>query len=342
MRTVIVSLTFVLLVSFAAAQAPVPPAAPGRAPGAPAAEGERDHQHDSLMKAVDDLMWHHKVGDIADINKVRFTGPPPHYNPNPTGQGAGNPLIIPAYIFLPKKLDRSRKHPLVVLVHGGVHANFSSSAANIVRELIEQGYTIIAPEYRGSTGYGGEFYRQIDYGGLENEDVFAARNWMLEQHDFLDPKRVGIIGWSHGGMITLMNIFAHPESYAVAYAGVPVSDLVARMGYKGEGYRRIFSAPSHIGKTADANVAEYRRRSPVTHVQKLQTPLLVHTNTNDEDVNVLEVEHLIQALKAEGKKFEYKIYQNAPGGHAFNRLDTKLAKESRAEIYKFLAQYLKP
>jgi dipeptidyl aminopeptidase/acylaminoacyl peptidase len=342
MRTVIVSLTFILLVSFAAAQAPAPPGAPARTPGAPASEGERDHQHDSLMKAVDDLMWHHKVGDIAEINKVRFTGPPPHYNPNPTGQGAGNPMIIPAYTFIPKKLDRSRKHALLVLVHGGVHANFSSSAANIVRELIEQGYPIIAPEYRGSTGYGGEFYRQIDYGGLENEDVFAARNWMLEQHDFLDPKRVGIMGWSHGGMITLMNIFAHPEGYAVAYAGVPVSDLVARMGYKSEGYRRIFSAPSHIGKTADANVAEYRRRSPVTQAAKLQTPLLIHTNTNDEDVNVLEVEHLIQALKAEGKKFEYKIYQNVPGGHAFNRLDTKVAKESRAEIYKFLAQYLKP
>ncbi len=64
----------------------------------------------------------------------------------------------------------------------------------------------------------------------------------------------------------------------------------------------------------------------MTHAKELQTPLLIHTNTNDEDVNVLEVEHLIEALKAEGKKFEYKIYQDAPGGHYFNRTDTKLAK----------------
>jgi dipeptidyl aminopeptidase/acylaminoacyl peptidase len=207
---------------------------------------------------------------------------------------------------------------------------------------MEQNYVVVAPEYRGSTGYGGEFYRQIDYGGLENEDVYAARNWAVETHGFVDPKRVGILGWSHGGMITLMNIFAHPEAYAVAYAGVPVSDLVARMGYKGDDYRRIFSAPYHIGKDAEQNVAEYRRRSPVWNAQKLQTPLLIHTNTNDEDVNVLEVEALIRALKAEGKKFEYKVYENAPGGHAFNRLDTKLARDSRAEVYKFLAQYLKP
>ena len=315
--------------------------APAQAP-APAAESAHDHQHDAVLKAIDDLMWHHKLGDIAVIDKVRFTGPPPRYKPNPAAPGATNPLIIPAYTFIPRKLDRTRKHPLLVYVHGGVHSNFSTSGAHVMRELVEQGYPVIAPEYRGSTGYGGGFYRQIDYGGLENEDAFAARNWMLETYDFLDPKRVGILGWSHGGMITLMNIFEHPEAYAVAYAGVPVSDLVARLGYKPEGYRRLFSAPYHIGKPVEADIAEYRRRSPVFHVHKLQTPLLVHTNTSDEDVNVLEVEHLIEALKAAGKKFEYKIYQNAPGGHAFNRLDTRLARESRAEIYKFLAPYLKP
>jgi dipeptidyl aminopeptidase/acylaminoacyl peptidase len=86
---------------------------------------------------------------------------------------------------------------------------------------------------------------------------------------------------------------------------------------------------------------EYRRRSPVYYADKINTPLLIHTNTNDEDVNVLEVEHMIAALKAAGKKFEYKIYQNAPGGHQFNRIDTKLARDSRKEIWEFLARYLK-
>ena len=73
------------------------------------------------------------------------------------------------------------------------------------------------------------------------------------------------------------------------------------------------------------------------------TPLLIHSTTNDEDVNVLEVERLIQALKANGKQgFEYKIYDKAPGGHAFNRLDTRIARESRREIWKFLAPHLRP
>ncbi len=287
-------------------------------------------------------MWYFKLGDVAEIDKIEITGPPPRVIPNPTAQGAGNAVVFNAYTFIPKKLNRSSKHPLLVFVHDGIHGNFATTSAHIVREMLDLGYTIVAPEYRGSSGYGGEFYRQIDYGGLENEDVLAARNWMLERYDFLDAKRVGIVGWSHGGMITLMNIFEHPDAYAVAYAGVPVSDLIARMGYKGDNYRRLYSDAYHLGKTAEANVAEYRKRSPVWNAHKLQTPLLVHTNTNDEDVNVLEVEELIRAFKAEGKKFEYKIYDKAPGGHIFNRIDTKLARESRLEIYQFIGKILNP
>ncbi|MEK6286074.1 MAG: alpha/beta fold hydrolase [Acidobacteriota bacterium] len=296
----------------------------------------------ALSKDVDDLMWMRALDDVAVVDKVRYTGPPPRVIPNPTGQGAGNPVIITAYTFMPKKYAASAKLPLVVYVHGGVHGNFESTAVHIVREMVEQGYAVIAPDYRGSTGYGREFWRLIDYGGLEVDDVFGGKQWMLENHTNVDPERVGIIGWSHGGLITLMNIFDHPKDFKVAYAGVPVSDLVARMGYKSQSYRELFSAPYHIGKTADENVAEYRKRSPAWNAEKLQTPLLIHTNTNDEDVNALEVEHLIAKLKAAGKQFEYKIYQNAPGGHAFNRLDTKLAKESRAEVYRFLAKYLSP
>ncbi|MBK8313176.1 MAG: S9 family peptidase [Acidobacteria bacterium] len=300
-----------------------------------------DSMESSLAKDVDDLMWFNRMGDIAIVDKVRYTGPPPRVIPNPTGQGASNPVIIPAYTFIPKQYASS-KLPLIVFVHGGVHGSFETSYVHIIRELIQQGYAIIAPEYRGSNGYGRGFWRQIDYGGFENDDVFAGRQWMIENHPNIDQQRVGIMGWSHGGMISLMNVFDHPQDFKVVYAGVPVSDLIARMGYKSQSYRDLYSAPYHLGKTAEQNVNEYKRRSPAWNAEKLQTPLLVHTNTNDEDVNVLEVEHLIQALKAAGKKFDYKIYENAPGGHAFNRIDTKLAKESRSEVYRFLAQYLTP
>ncbi len=313
--------------------AQTPPPAPQRGP---------DMQLDQVEKSVDNLMWHVKLQDIADVDQVRYTSLPPTHIANPKAPGAANPVIVTAYTFIPKRLDRSKKQPLIVLVHGGVHSNFNTDGAHIVRELIQQGYSIIATDYRGSTGYGRSFYELIDYGGREVDDVYVGRDWMLENYEFLDAARVGVMGWSHGGLITLMSIFEHPKSFAVAYAGVPVSDLVARLGYQTDSYRALYSAPYHIGKTVREDIQEYRRRSPVNHVEQLATPLLIHTNTNDEDVNVLEVEHLIEALKAAGKKFDYKIYEDAPGGHQFNRLDTQLARESRDEVYRFLAGYLHP
>jgi dipeptidyl aminopeptidase/acylaminoacyl peptidase len=301
-----------------------------------------EHRLDEIEKAVDDVLWYNKVGDIAFVDKIRQVGPPPANVKNPTEMGAQNPLKFYSYIFIPKDIDRSKKYPLLIFPHGGVHANFSTYYTHIVRELVAQGYVLIAPEYRGSTGYGKGMYEKIDYGGLEVEDAYASRNYMLENYSFVDENRIGILGWSHGGLITLMNIFFHPKDYKVAFAGVPVSDLVSRMGYMSDSYRELYSADYHVGKTAEEDVEEYRRRSPVWHADKLQTPLLIHTNTNDEDVNVLEVEHLIHALKAAGKKFEYEIFQDTPGGHSFDRLDIMMAKETRLKIYKFLAGYLNP
>ncbi|MFZ6032424.1 MAG: alpha/beta hydrolase family protein [Melioribacter sp.] len=301
-----------------------------------------DHRLDVLEKKIDDIIWFQRVGDVAFIDKVFLTGPPLWKEKNPTGQGAGNPVKFWSYIFIPKGIDYSKKYPVIVFPHGGVHANFSTYYTHIIRELIYQKYIVVAAEYRGSTGYGKSFYEKIDYGGLEIEDVNASRQFVLENYDFADKDRVGIIGWSHGGLIALMNVFEHPENYKVCFAGVPVSDLIARMGYKDDSYRALYSADYHIGQTADENVNEYRRRSPAWNAEKLKTPLLIHTNTNDEDVNVLEVEHLIKSLKAAGKKFEYEIFKDMPGGHSFDRLDTKAARQIRIKIYGFLDKYLDP
>lgn len=303
-----------------------------------------DHRLDVIEKNIDDLLWFDRVGDVAFIDKIYITGPPPAKESNPTGQGAGNPLKFWSYVFIPRDVDASKKYPLLVFPHGGVHANFTTYYTHIIREMVSQGYIVVAAEYRGSTGYGAGLYRRIDYGGLEVEDVDASRKYMIDNYAIVDKDRVGVIGWSHGGLIGLFCIFDHPEAYRACFAGVPVSDVIARMGYKDDGYRDLYSASYHIGKTADENVAEYRRRSPAWQVDRYRnTPLLIHANTNDEDVNVLEVEHLIKSLKAAGKEnFKYKIFQDMPGGHSFDRMDYREARRIRFDIYSFLNAELKP
>ncbi len=302
-----------------------------------------NHQLDILSKQSDDILWFERLGDVAFIDKIFITGPPASNIKNTTAMGYNNPLKFWTYVFIPRWIDSEQEYPLIVLPHGGVHADFTTYYSHIIRELVAQGYIVVAPEYRGSTGYGKSYYQNIDYGGLETEDVYAARNHMVENYDIVDNKRVGIIGWSHGGLISLLNIFDHPDDYQACFAGVPVSDLIARMGYHEKGYLDLYSADYHIGKTVNEDVAEYRRRSPAWNTHRMKdTPLLIHSNTIDDDVNVLEVEHLIKSLKADGKKFEYEIYQAIPGGHSFDRIDTKKANQIRVKIYKFLAEKLRP
>lgn len=301
------------------------------------------HRLDVVQKKVDDLLWYQRVGEVAFIDKVYLAGPPRWKIKDPTEQGANNPLKFWSYVFIPKGIDFDKQYPLIVLPHGGVHSNFTTYYTHIIKELLAQQYIVVAAEYRGSTGYGKSTYERIDYGGLEYEDVDVSRQYMIDNYSFVDEDRVGIIGWSHGGLITLMNIFEHPENYKVAFAGVPVSDLIARMGYQTQSYRDLYSADYHIGQTAHENVEEYRRRSPAWQTHKFKnTPLLIHTNTNDDDVNVLEVEHLIKSLKADGKKFDYKIFEDIPGGHSFDRIDRKQAREIRLKIYSHLAKQLNP
>jgi dipeptidyl aminopeptidase/acylaminoacyl peptidase len=307
-----------------------------------AAQDDLDHRLDVLEKAVDDLAWTLKLDDVAEVEKWRIAGPPPAKPRDPDDPALKNPVKFYLYTFIPKARRAGEKLPVLVLPHGGVHGDFRSNYSHIVREMLEQGYAVVAPEYRGSTGYGKEFHDLIDYGGREVDDVRAATRWALERFDFLDGERVGLVGWSHGGLIVLLEAARHPKDYRAVFAGVPVSDLVQRMGYSDEGYRKLFSDPAHLGKSARADVAEYRKRSPVWNVKTLDVPLLVHTNTNDEDVYFTEVEHLAQALKAAGKPFEYRVFEDAPGGHHMDRIDTLLAVKARADVYRFLAKHLRP
>ena len=261
-----------------------PPTLEGVAAGLDRVLGALDgfrHRLDVLEKKVDDGLWFDRLGDVAVIDKVRIYGPPRWKEESETAIGAGNPVKFWCYTFFPKDLDTSRKAPLLVFPHGGVHSDFSTYYTHIVRELLAQGYVIVAPEYRGSTGYGRTVYENIDYGGLEVEDNDMAREYVLDNYDFVDGDRVGMIGWSHGGLIALMNVFTHPEHYKCAYAGVPVSDLVARLGYLDDDYRALYSADYHIGEEVIDNIAEYKRRSPAWNLSLIhisEPTRLVHSS----------------------------------------------------------------
>jgi Dipeptidyl aminopeptidases/acylaminoacyl-peptidases len=301
-----------------------------------------EHRFDVLEKQIDDLMWWQRLSDIAHVDKVRLTSTPRWKPKDPEDRFTGNKLQFYSYVFIPKNVNLKKKYPLIVLPHSGIHANLSTYYSHIVRELIAQGYIVVSAEYRGSTGYGKTTYENIDYGGRENDDVLESRNYMIENYGFVDAERVGVIGWSHGGMIALMQILQHGDEYQCAFAGVPVSDLENRLASHDESYTEYFTAPYHIGESIEENPEEYTRRSPTHYAHLLRKPLMIHTNTNDNDVYVEEVKLMIETLGKHGKQFEYTIFQDASGGHGFDRIDSKEATDIRFNIHKFLEKHLNP
>ncbi|HEY3383598.1 MAG TPA: alpha/beta fold hydrolase [Vicinamibacterales bacterium] len=235
-----------------------------------------------------------------------------------------NDLDIPAYLFQPIEKRGTKGHAALVWVHGGVHSNWGISLFPFVKEAVARGYVVIAPEYRGSTGYGEAFHRAIDYGGKEVEDVISAFDF-LATLPHVDPARVGIMGWSHGGYITLLSLFREKHPFVAGAAIVPVTNLVFRLSYKGPGYQWDFSTQEAIQGLPYEKPDIYIQRSPLYQVDKLQVPLLVHVSTNDLDVNFVEDQQIVDALRSRKSDLaETKVYVNpAPWGdskgHSFSR-----------------------
>jgi dipeptidyl aminopeptidase/acylaminoacyl peptidase len=258
-----------------------------------------------------DSVYTARSAGVMDFKKVSYKS---------TADG----MEIPAYLFQPINKRGPKGHAAMIWVHGGVHGDWGTSMFPFVREAIQRGYVIIAPEYRGSTGYGEAHHRAIDYGGKEVDDVISAVEY-LKTLPHVDQDRLGMMGWSHGGFITAHSLFRDRHPFKGGAAIVPVTNLITRLSYRGPGYARSFSTQQEILGLPHEKLDEYIKRSPIYHVEKLQVPMLVHVSTNDRDVWYIEDQEMVWKLQAlKPHLVETKVYHDpAPWGgsvgHAFSR-----------------------
>ena len=277
----------------------------------PADHPQRDQVADAASKVRTDSIYAERSVGVMDFAKITY-------------RSAAGDMDIPAYRFQPLRTRGPRGHAAMVWVHGGVHSNWGTSMFPFVQEAVERGYVVIAPDYRGSTGYGAAHYNAIDYGGKEVDDVFGAVAY-LKSLPHVDGERLGIMGWSHGGFITSHLLFRGETPFKAGAAIVPVTNLVFRLGYKGPGYQRGFSTQAGIRGLPHEQQEEYIKRSPLYQVENLRVPILVHVATNDEDVNYVEDQQMVWKLRAlKPDLAETKVYVDpapwgASVGHAFSR-----------------------
>lgn len=268
-------------------------------------------QRDMDAKAAEDARYKDACAGLLECTKITY-------------RSKVGDMDIPAYLFQPLDKGGPRSRAAMIWVHGGVHGNWAITYFPFVKEAVARGYVIIAPEYRGSTGYGEAHHMAIDYGGKEVDDVMSAYDF-LKTLPHVNPDRVGMMGWSHGGYITLLSVFREQHPFKAAAAIVPVTNLFFRLSYKGPSYQRQFSTQKEILGLPFEKRDLYIARSPIFHVDKLQIPVLVHVATNDDDVNFVECQQMVDALVARKPHLaETKIYvEPTPGptsrGHTFSR-----------------------
>lgn len=253
-----------------------------------------------------------------------------------------NLSLIPGYIVTPKDLTAGKKYPGVVLVHGGFHDHFDTYMFNFIVSIVEHGYVVMFPDYRGSAGYG-EIHYQNSYGTTDVADVLSSADFLSGQPE-VDASRIGIVGHSRGGMVTLLAIEQQPTKFKAAVEIAGLVDFLAYMSYKPD-FRRaeVAKEPEFGGELPGKNLSAYMKISPINYVNQIQAPLLVLANTFDQTVPFqLHSGRLIDLLKADGKVFEQHVYTDAPGGHMFPFGDTEQGHDVVRRTLAWLDKYLKP
>jgi dipeptidyl aminopeptidase/acylaminoacyl peptidase len=316
-----------------------------------------DGEIDVLSRSLDDRTW--IVGfDIADgpygyylydrgarSAKLLFT-----YRPDLEGETLAamypellesrDGLKLVSYLTLPSESDpdgngRPREAlPMVLLVHGGPWYRDYWGFQEYPQWLANRGYAVLSVNYRGSTGMGKEF---VNAGDLESaakmhDDLIDAVNWAVAQ-GIADPSRVAIMGGSYGGYATLVGLTFTPETFACGVDIVGPSSLITLLESIPPYWEPVFELFAR--RIGDPRTEDGRQllmeRSPLTHVDRIQKPLLIGQGANDPRVKQQESDQIVEAMQSRGIPVTYALFPDE--GHGFSRPENSLAFNALAEAF---------
>ncbi len=276
--------------------------------------------------------------EIGGLDKSAFIAPQLVSFPT-FDQLDGRTRMIPAFYYKPAGPG---PFPVLINIHGGPESQYRPNFNAFVQYLaLELKIAVLAPNVRGSTGYG-KAYVELD-NGLKRadsvKDIGAALNWITTQHD-LDARRVALYGGSYGGYMTYAAMEDYPDKVALGISAAGISNFVTFLTNI-SGYRRDMRRAEY-GDERDAQVRDYLEKiSPLTNAGKIKRPLLIIAGANDARVPASETEQMLRAVRANGADAWYLLARDE--GNGFQRKSNRDAENGAIAAFlklKLLGQKL--
>jgi dipeptidyl aminopeptidase/acylaminoacyl peptidase len=244
--------------------------------------------------------------------------------------------VISAFVWLPFNLKRDNSNAAIVLPHGGPTGQTPDSFNRTAAVLATRGFICIAPNVRGSTGYGEKFQEMNikDLGGGDLQDeVYAVK--FLQSSGYVDAKRVGITGGSYGGYMTLMAIGKTPNIWSAAVEQYGIINWLTMLQHEDASLQQY--EKSLLGDP-DKDRAIYENDSPMKYIRSEQAPLLVLQGENDPRVPKEEAEQVVEILKQQGRTVDVHYYPHE--GHGFAKREDQIDAMKRTA--EWFGKYLGP
>jgi dipeptidyl aminopeptidase/acylaminoacyl peptidase len=224
----------------------------------------------------------------------------------------------------------SPPHPAVVWPHGGPWSQTFDSWSPYLQSISQSGFAVLAPNFRGSTGYGADFRNMdlSDPGGGDLEDVACGAEWLRKRSE-IDGDKVAIMGGSYGGFMTLIALTRKPEVFSGGAALVPVVDWLEMYELSDSAFRS-FMQELFEGTPAEKEDL-YLERSPITHVYKIRAPILIVHGRQDSRCPIQPVEKFVKRLQEISHPHEFKVQEAE--GHGFARVKANIQEVTTAIEY---------
>ncbi len=250
-------------------------------------------------------------------------------------------MTIPAYLTLPKDKENARNLPVVINPHGGPWARDNWGWDSYAQMFASRGYAVLQMNFRGSTGYGRQFWEAgfKKWGQEMQNDITDGAQWLIDQ-GIADPDRIAIFGGSYGGYATLSGVTFTPDLYAAAIDYVGVSNLFTFMNTIPPYWKPYLDMMYEMvgDPTSTEDSLMLYKASPVFHVDRIQTPLMVIQGANDPRVNVDESDQIVKALRKNNVEVPYIVKYDE--GHGFHNEENRI--EANKLMLGFLAKHLQP